>query len=105
MNDILKKAVSLGFGVTAVGREKAQKFVDEMIDKGVIVQNESKEVVNQLIQRGEEQKNESKRIVHDEIREILADLDVATKQDLKNMESRLKSFITSSTPPTNPPAL
>jgi polyhydroxyalkanoate synthesis regulator phasin len=105
MNEMIKKAVSLGFGVTAVGREKAQKFVDEMIDKGIMAQHESKEVVDQLIKRGEEQKNESKRIVHDEIREILADLDVATKQDLKNLESRLKSFITSSTPPTNPPAL
>jgi polyhydroxyalkanoate synthesis regulator phasin len=105
MNDILKKAVSLGFGVTAVGREKAQKFVDEMIDKGVKVQNDSKDVVDHLIRRGEEQKNESKKLVHDEIREILADLDIATKQDLKNLESRLKSFITSSTPPTNPPAL
>jgi polyhydroxyalkanoate synthesis regulator phasin len=105
MSDILKKALSLGLGITAVSREKIQQFVDELVDKGEMAQNESKDVVNRLIARGEEQKNEIKQMVQDQVKKILADLDVATKQDLLNLENKLNSANASTIPPVIPPTL
>lgn len=92
MSDILRKAIALGLGITAVSREKVQQFVDELVVKGELGRNESKEVVDRLIARGEEQQSEIKRMVQDQIRKILADMDVATKQDLQELEQKkLKS--------------
>ncbi len=68
--------------------KKVQQFVDELVVKGELGRNESKEVVDRLIARGEEQQSEIKRMVQDQIRKILADMDVATKQDLQELEQK-----------------
>ncbi|MEX2460563.1 MAG: polyhydroxyalkanoate synthesis regulator [Paenibacillaceae bacterium] len=93
MSDLIRKAISLGIGITAVSREKAQQFVDEMVKKGDIAHDESMEVVNRLIARGEEQQNEMKRMVQDQVRKILTDMDIATKQDLIDLENKLSSSV------------
>jgi polyhydroxyalkanoate synthesis regulator phasin len=96
MSDILKRAIALGLGLTAVSKEKVEQFVDDLVAKGEVAQSESKEAVNRLIARGEEQRLEIKRMVQDQVKKILSDLDVATKQDLKDLEHKLKAAI----PPT-----
>jgi polyhydroxyalkanoate synthesis regulator phasin len=105
MSDILRRALSLGIGITAISREKIQQFVDELVATGEMAHNESKDVVNRLIARGEEQQNEIKQMVQDQMKKILADLDVATKQDLMNLEKKLNSANASTIPPVIPPTL
>lgn len=89
MNDLIRKAISLGLGVTAVSREKIQQFVDELVVKGELGQNESKDLVNSLISKGQEQQNEIMRMVREQVRRVLSELDVATKQDLQELEAKL----------------
>jgi polyhydroxyalkanoate synthesis regulator phasin len=96
MSDILKKAIALGLGLTAVSKEKVEQFVEDLVANGEVAQSESKDAVNRLIARGEEQRLEIKRMVQDQVKRILSDLDVATKQDLKDLEHKL----TSPTPPS-----
>jgi polyhydroxyalkanoate synthesis regulator phasin len=105
MNDILRKALMFGLGITALSREKIQPFVDELVEKGEMARDESKDVVNRLIARGEEQQNEIKRMVQGQLKKILADLDVATKQDLMDLEKKLNSANSSTIPPVIPPTL
>jgi polyhydroxyalkanoate synthesis regulator phasin len=102
MTDILKKAIALGLGITAVSREKIQNFVDDLVAKGELGQSESKDMVNNLIAKGEEQREEIGRMVREQVKKVLADLDIATRQDLKELEEKLQS---SSNPPQDPPAL
>jgi polyhydroxyalkanoate synthesis regulator phasin len=89
MSDFLKKAVSLGLGITAASREKVQQFVDEMVVKGELGKAESRDVVDRLIARGEEHQMELKRMVQDQVKKILAELDVATKEDLRELERKM----------------
>ncbi|GIP40468.1 hypothetical protein J31TS4_37480 [Paenibacillus sp. J31TS4] len=91
MSDLLRKAISLGLGITAVSREKVQQFVDELVVKGELGQSEAKEMANKLIARGEEHQGELKRMVQEQVRKLLAEFDVATKQDLRELEQRLTS--------------
>ncbi|WP_040950707.1 phasin family protein [Gorillibacterium massiliense] len=89
MSDFIKKALSLGLGVTAVSKEKVQSFVDELVMKGELGQNESKDLVNNLIAKGQEQQSEIMRMVREQVKKILVELDVATKQDLLDLEAKL----------------
>jgi polyhydroxyalkanoate synthesis regulator phasin len=91
MSDMLRKAISLGLGLTAYSREKAQQFVDEMVLKGELGKNESKDVINQLIEKGEQQQFEIKRMVQEQVKKVLDELDVATKQDLRDLEQKLSA--------------
>ncbi|SEC27520.1 polyhydroxyalkanoate synthesis regulator [Paenibacillus sp. GP183] len=89
MSDLLRKAFALGLGITAASKEKVQQFVDEMVLKGELGKNESRDVVNDLISKGEEQRLELKRLVHEQVKKVLAELDVATKQDLRELEQKI----------------
>jgi polyhydroxyalkanoate synthesis regulator phasin len=89
MSDLLRKAVALGLGITVASKEKVQQFVDEMVLKGELGKNESRDAVNDLISKGEEQRLELKRIVQDQVKNLLAELDVATKQDLRELEQKI----------------
>lgn len=106
MGDILKKAFALGLGITAVSRDVIQQFVDELVEKGEVAKSESKDVINRLIARGEEHQDELKGMVQEQVKKILADLNVATKQDLLDLEKKLTTSAEAvEIPPVVPPKL
>ncbi|WP_207953264.1 phasin family protein [Paenibacillus agricola] len=91
MNELLKKVFSLGLGATIASKEKIQQVVDELVVKGELGQNESKDLIDNLVAKGEEQKDYVKQMVRDQVKKVLDELQIATKQDLKDLEARLKA--------------
>jgi polyhydroxyalkanoate synthesis regulator phasin len=91
MSDLLRKAVSLGLGATIAGKEKIQQIVDELVVKGELGQREAKDLVTNLAAKGEEQRDHLKQMVQDQVKRVLDELNIATKQDLKELEERLKT--------------
>ncbi|MDF2717485.1 MAG: synthase subunit [Paenibacillus sp.] len=89
MNDLFRKAVSLGIGITVASKEKIEQAVDELVKKGELAPSESKELVNRLIEKGEEEKEDMKRIVRENMQKLFAELHVATKEDIGRLERRL----------------
>lgn len=92
MNDLLKKALSLGVGITIAGKEKIEKYVDELVKKGEIAPSESKELVSRLIQRGEEAQTELKQIVREQLQQLLVEFNMATKDDIERLERRIEKL-------------
>ena len=89
MSDLLKKALSLGIGLTVASKEKVEKVVDDLVKKGEIAPSESKAVVNKLIERGEEERNTIKNMVQEQVRRVLQDLDVPAGSDVASLEQRV----------------
>jgi polyhydroxyalkanoate synthesis regulator phasin len=89
MNDLIKKAFSLGLGITVTTKEKLEGYVNELVMKGEVAPDESKELISRLIQRGEEQQDEMKRIVREQLQKLLIELHVATEDDIKLLEQRI----------------
>ncbi|GGD64533.1 phasin family protein [Paenibacillus nasutitermitis] len=94
MNEIIKKALSLGVGITITSKEKVEKVVEELVKKGEIAPGESKELLNRLIQRGEDEQTELKRIVREQLQQLLVELNVATKDDIIRLETQIKTLKT-----------
>lgn len=92
MMDFIKKGLAFGLGLAVTSKEQAEKFVDEMVKKGELSQEESKDIINQLIQRGEEEKNELKRIMREQIKQLMDELDLATKDDINKLEQRIQNL-------------
>jgi polyhydroxyalkanoate synthesis regulator phasin len=91
MNELIKKVFSLGLGATIASKEKIQQVVDELVVKGELGQNESKDLIASLVAKGEEQKEYVQQMVRDQVKRVLDELQIATKQDLKDLEARLKA--------------
>ncbi|MBE3569621.1 MAG: polyhydroxyalkanoate synthesis regulator [Bacillales bacterium] len=90
--DLIKKGLSFGLGLAITSKEQAEKFVNDLVKKGELSLEESKDLVNQLIQRGEEEKKGLQRIVREQIKQMLDELDLATKDDLQKLEQRIQKL-------------
>jgi len=90
--DLIKKGLAFGLGLAVTSKEQAEKFVNDLVKKGELSLEESKDMVNQLIQRGEEEKKGLQRIVREQIKQILNELDLATKEDIQKLEQRIQKL-------------
>ncbi|CAM4397368.1 phasin family protein [Paenibacillus tarimensis] len=92
MNELLKKALSLGVGITVTSKEKVEKYVDELVRKGEVAPTESKALVNRLVQRGEEEQTQIKQMIREQLQQLLVELNMATKEDIARLEKRVEKL-------------
>ena len=90
--DLIKKALALGLGLAVTSKEQVEKIVKEWVRLGELSKEESKEMIERLIQRGEEQKNELKRIMREQLMQMLGELDIPTKEDIRRLEQRIENL-------------
>jgi len=92
MKDLLEKIISAGLGVFAISKEKVEKFVNELAEKGEISKNEVQEMVNKIIEKGEEQKREMNNYIAKQVENILNKMNLATKSEIIS-EERIREII------------
>jgi len=92
MIDLVKKGLSFGLGLAVTSKEQAEKLVNDWVQKGELTKEESKEMIRRLTERGEEEKNKLKAIVREQLQQLLSELDVATKEDIRRLEQRIENL-------------
>ena len=85
MKSVLEKGFLAGIGLLSMTREKAQKVIDELTHEGELQKNEVKEWVDQLSSRGEEERQALRRLVRDEVKKVLDEMGLATKDDIQKL--------------------
>jgi len=66
-------------------REKAQKVIEELTHEGEVQKNEVKQWVDQLSDRGEEERQALRKLVRDEMKKVLDEMGLATKEDIQKL--------------------
>lgn len=94
MKNMIKKGLALGLGLAVTTKEQAEKIVDELVKKGELSQQESKEFVNELLQKGEETQKELDQMIYKKLKQLLDELNLATKEDIQRLEQRMNKFET-----------
>jgi len=92
MKDLLKKSLSLGLGFAIVSKEQIDKVIDELVTKGELSANESKEFMNELIVKGEEQQNEINVKLKAQITKIMEELNLPSKAEFEGLEKRISQL-------------
>jgi polyhydroxyalkanoate synthesis regulator phasin len=85
MASLLEKGFLAGIGLLSMTREKAQKMVDELTHEGELQRSEVKEWVDQLSDRGEEERQALRKLIRDEIKKVLDEMGLATKEDIQRL--------------------
>ncbi|MNO19036.1 Poly(hydroxyalcanoate) granule associated protein (phasin) [compost metagenome] len=86
------KAISLGLGLAAAGKEQIEKTVNELVKKGEVSLQESKELIDDLIRRGDESQQKIEAIVEERVQAILANKGLATTAELAELEKRIQAL-------------
>ncbi|HLO31480.1 MAG TPA: hypothetical protein VK249_20180 [Anaerolineales bacterium] len=85
MTSLLEKGFLAGIGLLSMTREKAQKIVEELTHEGELQKNEMKDWVDQLSDRGEEERQALRKLIRDEIKKVLDEMGLATKEDIQKL--------------------
>ncbi len=85
MANLFEKGFLAGIGLLSMTREKAQNLIDELSHEGELQKNEVKQWVDQLTDRGEEERQAMRKLVRDEMKKVLDEMGLVTKEDLKEM--------------------
>jgi polyhydroxyalkanoate synthesis regulator phasin len=88
MNTLLNKGFLAGIGLLSMTREKAQKIVDELSQRGELQANEAKGWADQLVQRGEEERQTVRKLVRQEVKKALSEMGMATKEDVQKVAAK-----------------
>lgn len=92
MNDLVKKALSLGVGITVVSKEKIESVVNDLVKRGEMAPNQSKELIQRLMEKGEAEQAEWKELLRQQLKNMLAELQVATHEDIEKLSMRLEKL-------------
>lgn len=91
MKTLLEKGFLAGIGLLSMTREKAQKVIEELTQEGELQKTEVKEWVDQLSSRGEEERDALRKLVRDELKKVLDEMGLATKEDIQKLVSKQDS--------------
>lgn len=89
---MMKKAFYLGLGVMSMTRDRAERFYNEMIEKGQMSKEEARQFVDEAIKKGEEEKKELRNFIREEIESFKQDIPVVTRAEVEALEARIKEL-------------
>ncbi len=92
MKDLISKGLNLGLGLVLVSKEQIEKIVDELVKKGEVSANDSKELIRELSEKGEEEKKEINTRINEQLEKLLGDLKIPTRADLERLEQRVQEL-------------
>ena len=85
MKSLLEKGFLAGIGLLSMTREKAEKVIDELSHEGELQKSEAKQWIDQLSDRGEEERQALRKLIRDELKKVLDDMGLATKEDIQKL--------------------
>ncbi len=89
MSDLFKKGLSIGAGLAAVGKEQADKILNELRAKGELSQQESDSLLAEIEAKGERSQEEWNQKTQAKLKKKLEELDVPTREDYERLENRV----------------
>ncbi len=91
-SDLFRRSLDAGMSLVDLTRERAEAVVKEWVDAGDLGKGKAKKAVDDLLDRSHRLTEELRALVRREIGEQLAALGVATRDDLARLEARLDAL-------------
>ncbi|MBO1004010.1 phasin family protein [Pseudogracilibacillus auburnensis] len=92
MKNTIKKGLSLGLGLTVITKEQAEKFAEELMEKGKMSKSESQEFVRDLMQKGAEAQKQLDEKFSSKMAQFKSELNVATKEEVEQLKQRIEQL-------------
>ncbi|MFW5734431.1 MAG: phasin family protein [Oceanidesulfovibrio sp.] len=86
-----KDLLYLGLGAAFMAKDRMEEIIKDIEEKSDISREEARQFVEDAKERAQKERKEWEKTVKDSVREVLDDMGVATKDDIKKLEKLLKS--------------
>lgn len=92
MVDFLEKTLLLGLGAALWTKEKIEKTIKELEEKGKLTQTEGRQLMEEMITKGKEERETIRGVIQEEIKKVLETVQIASKNDIKNLEAEINKL-------------
>jgi polyhydroxyalkanoate synthesis regulator phasin len=92
MKNKIERGFLAGVGLLSMSYEKAQKIVDELVERGEIQRDEAKEWVDKLVKHGDEERQSMRELIQSEVSQAVGKLGLATKKDVKDLSAKIDAL-------------
>lgn len=89
---ILEDFFSTSLGLLLYSKEKAEEFIDFLVEKGEMQRDEAGKMVNRLVEKGKEEKERYQEQIHQKIDTTIKEK-LITKEDFRRLEGKLDELI------------
>ena len=86
--DLLTQALLLGFGLMDVTKEKIEKSIKELKKDRNISGKEAEKIAKDFLNSLDENKEEVQKIIRKQIRRVVDELGLATKDDIEHLKKK-----------------
>jgi len=87
---MLKDLFYIGLGGALLAKEKVEQELNELVEKGKLNKEEAQKLIDKAKTKGEEEEKEFKAKLKEAIREVLEEMDLATKSDIEALRKEKK---------------
>lgn len=87
---MLKELIFAGIGATSILKEKVDEELNKLKEEGKIDSSDIKGFIDSLENKGKEQEDKFKELIKDNIKVVIDELNLATKEDLEKLKKDLK---------------
>jgi len=88
-SSILRKTVFAGIGVYSLTKEKAQEFINELVEKGELAQDEGPKFVKDMMQKAEDEVESVKKIVDGQVQKAISVLRPTYDEEFRKLNKRI----------------
>jgi polyhydroxyalkanoate synthesis regulator phasin len=103
-DDLFKRYLEIGASVLGMSRERAESIVKDLVASGEVARGQASKAADWLVERGRAGTEELAELVRREVRQQVAALGLATKEDVERLEAKLAEATGPATGPAGPAA-
>ncbi|OGQ97378.1 MAG: hypothetical protein A2521_08395 [Deltaproteobacteria bacterium RIFOXYD12_FULL_57_12] len=96
MLDFMKKVAFTSVGLAFLTKEKVEELAREIIEKGKLSEQEGREILEELRKKSEQARSDVENKVSDMVQKTLTKMNLATRDDLAKLETRLDEIVAAS---------
>jgi len=88
----MAKMINLGLGAISLTKERAEHYIDEMVEKGELSREDAKQTLEDVMKKGEEQRSEVRKMIQEEMDDWKSKLGIVTRAELDKLAERIKDL-------------
>lgn len=92
MIDLVKKAMFAGVGAAVLTKDKVEKSLQEMVDKGKMTADEARDLSGKILEAGEKETEQARNEASKLFTDMLNRAQVVTQDQLEALEKRVRDL-------------
>lgn len=88
---MIKELLYTGMGAATMVKERVEEEVKKLEESGKLNKDEAKSFLESIESKGKQEEERMKSMIKDSLREIIDELNIATKDDIEKLKEELAS--------------